>query len=319
MPIPVIIDTDPGIDDAIAIMLAVASPELDVRAVTTVGGNVGVARTTRNALDVLALVGRPEVPVGAGAARPLVADGRQNAAFVHCDDGLGGIHLPEASTLPDPRGAVGVLRDTIAASADPVTVIAIGPLTNLAVLQAVDPDAYSRIGRIVLMGGGVRAPLGNTTPTAEFNIWFDPEAASRVFSSGVPITQVGLDVTTAAKIGPDDWAPLRGGGRVGTAVLGMVDYYAGIYSRLYGSPATAQHDAMAVAAVCRPDLLDVRHLLVDVECAGTFTRGMTVAHFHATELADDRPANADVALGVDAAGFTDLLVDRIMQLDATVG
>jgi len=318
MSIPVIIDTDPGIDDAIALMLAVASPEIDLLAVTTVGGNVGVAQTTRNALDLLAMLGRADVPVGAGAARPLVSEGKQNAAFVHGDDGLGGLELPTSITHADPRGAIGLLRETINGSSDPVTVIAIGPLTNLAVLQAVDPDTYARIGRIVLMGGGVKAPLGNTTPTAEFNIWFDAEAASRVFTSGVPITMVGLDVTSQARIDPKAWSPLLGGGPIALAALRMVDFYAVIYQKLYGSPATAQHDSLAVAAVCRPDLLELQHLLVDIECAGTFTRGMTVAHFHATELADDRPANVDVALGVDVAGFTNLLIGRVAELDARI-
>ncbi len=169
---------------------------------------------------------------------------------------------------PDPRGAVGLLRDTISGSSRPVTVIALGPLTNLAVLHAADPDVFARIERIVLMGGGVRNPLGNVTPAAEFNIWFDPEAAARVFSAGVPITMVGLDVTAVATLEPGDWAPLRGGGPIARAALHMVDYYGDFYLGANGTPATAQHDSLAVAAVCRPDLLDYESLLVDIECGG---------------------------------------------------
>ena len=316
MSTPVVIDTDPGIDDALAIMLALASPELEVLALTSVGGNVGVELTTRNALDLLALCGRDDIPVGAGASRGLVRTPARNAEHVHGGNGLGGVELPRAVSGPDPRGALGLLRATISASARPVTVIALGPLTNLAVLHAADPDTFSRIGRIVLMGGGVRGPLGNVTPTAEFNIWFDPEAAARVFAAGVPITMVGLDVTAVATLEPGDWAPLRGGGPIARAALGMIDYYGDVYLSATGTPATARHDALAVAATARPDLVGCERLLVDVECDGRLTRGMTVAHFHATESAGDRVPNAEVALDVDVAGFADLLVSRIAGLDA---
>lgn len=316
MSTPVVIDTDPGIDDALAIMLALASPELEVLALTSVGGNVGVELTTRNALDLLALCGRGDIPVGAGAARALLRTPPRNAEHVHGGNGLGGVDLPRAAARPDPRGALGLLRDTISGSARPVTVIALGPLTNLAVLHAAHPDLFARIDRIVLMGGGVRRPLGNVTPTAEFNIWFDPEAASRVFSAGVPITMIGLDVTAVATLEPGDWAGLQGGGPIARAALRMVDYYGDFYLSANGTPATAQHDSLAVAAACRPDLVRCESLLVDVECDGTFTRGMTVAHFHATDLAGGRVPNVSVALDVDVARFTDLLVSRIAGLDA---
>ncbi len=315
MSIPVIIDTDPGIDDSVAIMFAIASPELRVLGLTTVGGNVGIERTTRNALDLLALLGRTDLPVGAGASRPLVRPALQDAARVHGTDGLGGAGLAPSPVGPDPRGALGLLRHLIEGSDEPVTVIAIGPLTNVALLAATHPDTFAKIARIVLMGGGVQDRIGNVTPTAEFNIWFDPEAASRVFDAGVPITMVGLNATTRALVHPDAWARLRGGGPVAQTVLGMVDHYARWYTAYTGAPDTAQHDSLAVAALVRPSLVTTRHVRVDVECAGEFTRGMTVARLEATELDESVVPNADVALDVDAAAFTELLVSRIATLN----
>lgn len=316
MTIPVIIDTDPGIDDALAIMLAFASPEIEVLGLTSVGGNVGIEHTTRNAQDLLALIGRTDVPVGMGAARPLVQPDARDAATIHGGNGLGGVELPHSPVPVDRRGAVELLRDLIEGSPDPVTVVPIGPLTNIALLHATFPETYAKIERLVLMGGGA-IRLGNVTPTAEFNIWFDAEAAARVFAAGVPITMVGLDVTMKAVVPYSTWDRLRDGGPIATAAVGMVDYYADFYEKWTGSPDTAQHDALAVAAVFRPDLLSTRALYVDVECAGTLTRGMTVAHFH--DRSQDGPAgtpNVDVALDVDVAAFTELLISRVAALDA---
>ncbi|MCA0295547.1 MAG: nucleoside hydrolase [Actinobacteria bacterium] len=314
MTTPIIIDTDPGIDDALAIMLAFASPEIEVLGLTSVGGNVGIEHTTRNALDLLALVGRTDVPVGMGAARPLVARSSESAEEVHGSNGLGGVPLPRSPIPADRRGAVELLRDLVEGSPEPVTVVPIGPLTNIALLHGAYPETYAKIGRIVLMGGGA-IRLGNTTPTAEFNIWFDPEAAARVFAAGVPITMVGLDVTQKSVVSPSAWECLRGGGPIAQAVLGMVAHYAGFYEKWTGSPDTAQHDSLAVAAVFRPDLLTTRRLFVDVECAGTLTRGMTVVQFHQSEKGSPLPPNVDVALDVDVPGFTDLLISRIAALD----
>lgn len=312
-PRPVVIDTDPGIDDALAIMLALASPELDVRAVTTVGGNTGLANTTENALRLLHLLGRDDVPVGAGADTPLVRRDSRPDESTHGADGFGGVHLPAAPRTADERGAVQLLVDVVEASAEPVTLIALGPLTNVAALIAARPDVAARLERIVLMGGGARV-LGNMTPAAEFNIWFDPEAAARVFAAGVPITMVGLDVTHQALTAPGDWDPLRtpDRGPVAEAVLGMVDFYTRYYLDTVGTESTAQHDSLAVAVAFRPDLVTTRPAHVDVEYTGTLTRGMTVVDL------DDvakLPPTADVALEVDAAAFNTLLVQRVAELD----
>lgn len=316
MPIPVIIDTDPGLDDALAILLAFASPELDVRALTTVGGNAGLAHTTRNALRLLHLIGRDDVPVAAGANTPLVRQDAVSAAGVHGDDGFGGVSLADAPRGADARPAVQLLVDLIEASAEPITLIALGPLTNVATLLAAYPDTAAKLAKIVLMGGGAER-LGNVTPTAEFNIWYDPDAAKRVFASGLPITMIGLDVTHKAITHAEDWEPLRAqGGPVAEAVTGMVDFYTRTYRENLGIEGTAQHDALAVAAVIAPELVTTSALYVDVECSGPLTIGMTVVDLHNVT---GREPNAEVGLGVDSAAFNALLVGRIMAINAATG
>jgi pyrimidine-specific ribonucleoside hydrolase len=195
--IPLIIDTDPGVDDAVALALAVASPEADLLAVTTVFGNAPVASTTANACRLLALLGRPDVPVAAGADRPLAHPCSRGAQAWHGADGLGGraATLPVPTTRPDPRGAVGLMADVLRSAAEPVTIVPIGPLTNIAALLDAHPGLAPRIGRIVAMGGSLGA--GNTAGGAEFNVGSDPEAAHRVLTQdAVPTTLVPLDLTT---------------------------------------------------------------------------------------------------------------------------
>lgn len=313
MAIPVILDTDPGIDDAIALALACASPEIDLLGVTTVGGNTGIGNTTGNALRLLHLYGRDDVPLAAGAARPLVADQDLGDPAIHGQGGLGGVELPLPDRVPDPRGALALLTELVENHPEPVTLVAIGPLTNVALFAATRPDLYARLDRLVIMGGGVHL-TGNHTPTGEFNIWFDPEAAARVFEAGVEVTMVGLDVTHQAMVAGSDWAPLRAaGGPVAKALTGMIDFYGSFYLSQYGSDATAQHDPLAIAAVVRPELLRTEHCWVGVETAGTLTRGMTVADLGHVW---NRTPNAHVALGVDVDGFVDLLVGRLTDLDA---
>jgi pyrimidine-specific ribonucleoside hydrolase len=310
----VLIDTDPGIDDALALMLAVASPEIDLVGVTTVGGNTGIEHTTQNALRLLHLLGRDDVPVAAGASTPLV---RAHAApdpvseAVHGDGGIGGVELDPAPRDADPRSAGELMVDVIERSAEPVTLVAIGPLTNVAALSAAHPRAYARLDRVVIMGGGARV-LGNMTPAAEFNVWYDPEAAATVFAGPVEVTMVGLDVTHRAVTPAAAWEALRGGGRLARAVTGMVEHYAAFHLQQYGSADTAQHDSLAVGAVVDPGLLTIRHCFVDVECAGTLTRGMTVVDL---DDVSGRAPNTRVAVEVDAAGFNRLLLSRLAALD----
>lgn len=314
MGIPVIIDTDPGIDDTIALALACASPEIDLLGVTTVGGNTGIENTTGNALKVLHLFGRDDVPVAAGAARALVYEADLGDPSIHGQGGLGGVQLPLPDRGPDPRGAVGLLVDLVESHPEPITLIAIGPLTNVALFAATRPDLYAKLDRLVIMGGGVHL-TGNHTPTGEFNIWFDPEAAARVFEAGVEVTMIGLDVTHKALFAGTDWAPLRGSeaGAVAKAITGMVDFYGSFYMSQYGSDATAQHDSLAVAAVVKPELVTTQHCWVGVETAGQLTRGMTVADLKGVWKHEP---NTHVALDVDVPGFIELLVGRIADLDA---
>jgi pyrimidine-specific ribonucleoside hydrolase len=310
--ISVIIDTDPGIDDALALMLAFASPELEVRAVTTVGGNTGLAHTTENALRLLHLLDRDDVPVGAGADVPLVRRDSAPDPTTHGEDGFGGVVLQQAPRGADERSAVEIMVEVIESSPAPVTLIALGPLTNVAVLIAAFPRTAAKLERIVLMGGGARV-IGNMTPAAEFNIWYDPDAAARVFGAGIPVTMVGLDVTHRAVTAPSDWDVLHGGGKIAEAVLAMVEFYTAYYLRVSGSGSTAQHDSLAVAAVIDPSLVTTHPLYVDVECSGALTRGMTVVDID--DITKFAP-NADVALEVDAAAFNRLLVERVTALDA---
>ena len=229
---PIILDVDPGHDDAVALMLACGHPDLDLLAVTTVAGNVTIEKTTRNALRVLALVGRHDVPVGVGASGPLKRP-LHTAEDIHGESGLDGPEeLPDADFGPDERDAVELISETLRASREPVTLVPVGPLTNIALLLREHPDLKDRIARISLMGGSIG--LGNTTPAAEFNIYVDPEAASEVFESGLPITMSGLDVTHLADVGPEERELLRTTGRVGGVVAGFLDYFAANYRNTFG-------------------------------------------------------------------------------------
>jgi inosine-uridine nucleoside N-ribohydrolase len=307
-PKPVILDVDPGHDDAVAIMMACGSPGLDLRAVTTVAGNATLPKTTRNALRVLSLIGRTDVPVAAGAAGPLARELR-TAEDIHGESGLDGPEIPEAAFEPDDRGAVDLIADTLRASPEPVALIPVGPLTNIAAFLRKHPGLKDRVSRVSLMGGSMG--LGNTTPAAEFNIYVDPEAAREVFESGLPITMSGLDVTHQAGAGPAERDRLRRIGGVGGVVAGFLDFFAGTYERIYGFDAPPLHDPVAVAAVLEPGLLRTRAMRVDVECEGDLTRGETVCDFHGVT---GKRANAEVGIGLDREAFFDLLQDSLKRL-----
>jgi inosine-uridine nucleoside N-ribohydrolase len=301
-PKPVILDVDPGHDDAVAMMLACGHPGLDLRAVTTVAGNVSLEKTTRNALRVLSLVGYTHVPVGPGASEPLERP-LHTAEDIHGKSGLDGPEeIPEAGFGPDERGAVALIADTLRASSEPVTLIPVGPLTNIAAFLREHPDLKDRIARISLMGGSMG--LGNTTPAAEFNIYVDPEAAREVFESGLPITMSGLDVTHQAGAGPDERERLRAAGKVGHVVAGFLDFFAATYERVFGFDAPPLHDPVAVAAVLQPGLLKTRPMRVDIECESDLTRGETVCDFYGVT---GRAPNAEVGVELDREGFFRLL------------
>ena len=306
--IPVLIDCDPGHDDAMALLLALASPELDLLGVTTVHGNQTLAKTTANALRVLEFAGRGDVPVAAGADRPLVRDARV-AEHVHGESGLDGPDLPPPQGAPAAAHAVGFLAERIRSAGRPVTLVPTGPLTNVALLLARHPDVAAGVERIVLMGGAIAE--GNITPAAEFNIWVDPEAARRVFASGLDVTMVGLDVTHRALMTPEHAERLREAGRVGAMVAELWAFYHRFHARVYEFPGTPVHDALAVAHVIRGDLLRTEHRNVEIDCTSELCRGRTVVDLWRIS---GREPNAHVGVEVDGDAFLDLLVVRIGSL-----
>jgi pyrimidine-specific ribonucleoside hydrolase len=305
---PVLIDCDPGHDDAMALLLALASPELELLGVTTVHGNQTLEKTTANALRVLEFAGRGDVPVAAGADRPLLREGRV-AASVHGESGLDGPDLPPPQGAPVSAHAVDFLADRLRSSGRPVTLVPTAPLTNIALLLARHPDVAADIERIVLMGGAIAE--GNITPAAEFNIWVAPEAAARVFASGIDLTMVGLDVTHRALMTPEHAERLRAAGRVGTMVAELWAFYHRYHARVYDFPGTPVHDALALAHVFRGDLLRTELRNVEIDCASELCRGRTVVDLWRIS---GREPNAHVALEVDGPAFLDLLVERIGSL-----
>jgi inosine-uridine nucleoside N-ribohydrolase len=298
MTTPVIVDCDPGHDDAIALLLALASPEVELVGVTTVHGNQTLDKTTDNALRVLTLVDRADVPVAAGAERPLVRD-LHVAAHVHGESGLDGPALPPRASEPVAEHAVDFLVEQVT----PETVLVpVGPLTNVALAL----ERGIRPARIVLMGGAVAE--GNMTPAAEFNIWADPEAAARVFGSGLDVTMIGLDVTHAALLTPA-WADrFRAAGRVGTFVAELVEFFKQYHSRTYGWDGAPIHDAVALAHVLRPGIVETERMNVEIETQSELTRGRTVAD---RWKRTDREPNAEVGVGIDGDAFLSLLLERI--------
>jgi pyrimidine-specific ribonucleoside hydrolase len=311
-PTPLVIDTDPGIDDAMAILLALASPEVDLRLVTTVHGNVDLAHTTENALRVLHLAGRSDVPVAAGARGPLVHPLAERAGHVHGAAGLGGVELPPSPAAVDPRPAVVALAELLESSAEPVTVVAIGPLTNIALLLAVFPAAAERIGRLVVMGGSAGAG-GNVTAAAEFNAWADPEAAQAVFSSTVPTVMVGLDVTLPTVLGEDGVARFAAAGPLGATAGAILRQYMDHARRSYGTDGVVVHDALAVTEAIAPGTLGTvpRDVVVDTGL-GT-GRGQTLVD---RRRPSGSPTAVQVAETVDSPAAVEFLVGRLERLAA---
>jgi inosine-uridine nucleoside N-ribohydrolase len=303
----VLIDCDPGHDDAMALLLALASPELELLGVSTVHGNQTLERTTANALRVLEFAGS-DLAVAAGADRPLLRDPAV-AAEVHGETGLDGPDLPPPASHPVAEHAVEFLAERLRASASPVTLVPTGPLTNIALLLATHPEVAERIERIVLMGGAIAE--GNVTPAAEFNIWVDPEAAARVFASGLDVTMIGLDVTHRALMTAEHAERLRAAGRVGGMVAELWEFYSRFHRRIYDLGGTPVHDAMAVAHVIRGDLVQTRHVNVEVDCASELCRGRTVVDVWGRT---GRAPNAHVGVDVEADAFLELLVERIASL-----
>ncbi|MDK3073073.1 nucleoside hydrolase [Sedimentitalea sp. JM2-8] len=308
----IIIDTDPGQDDAVAILLALASPEeIEVLGITAVAGNVPLALTARNARIVCELAGRPDIKVYAGCDRPL---GRKlvTAEHVHGKTGLNGPVLPDPVMPLQDAHAVDFIIDTVRAQdSGAVTLCPLGPLTNIAMAFEKAPDIIDRLAGIVLMGGAY-FQVGNITPAAEFNIYVDPQAADIVFRSGTDITVMPLDVTHKALVtAPRNDAFRALGNRVGAAVADMTDFFERFDKEKYGSAGAPLHDPCVTAYLIRPELFSGRRINVEIETRSELTMGMTVADWWRVT---DRPANALFIGDVDADGFFDLLTERLARL-----
>lgn len=292
MRLPIFLDTDPGIDDAAAIAAALFAPQLDLQLMTTVAGNVSVEKTTRNALQLLHFW-NADIPLAQGAATPLLRSLR-DAAYVHGESGMEGYDFVEHDRQPLAKPAFIALRDALMSAPEPITLVAIGPLTNIALLLMHYPECAFNIRRLVIMGGS--AGRGNFTPNAEFNIAVDPEAAARVFQSGLEIVMCGLDVTNQAMLTPDYLAMLPTLNRTGKMLHALFSHYRSGTMRT----GVRMHDLCAIAWLVRPDLFTVKPCFVAVETQGDYTAGTTVVDI---EGRMNRPANVQVALDIDVAGF----------------
>jgi purine nucleosidase len=306
----IILDCDPGHDDAVAMLLAHGSPEIELVAVTTVAGNQTLEKVTRNALSVATVIGMQGVPIAAGCARPLVRKA-EVAESIHGDSGMEGPRLREPSTELDPRHAVDLIVDTVM-SHDPgeITLVPTGALTNIGLAARKEPRIVERVREVVLMGGGYHE--GNWSAVAEFNIKIDPEAAHIVFNEPWPVTMVGLDLTHQALATPEVAEKIRA---VGTTpaqfVLELFEFFAASYKDAQGFDYPPVHDPCAVAYVIDPEVVTVRKAPVDIELTGTLTLGMTVADFRGTAPTD---CHTQVAVKLDHPRFWELVVDALRRI-----
>jgi len=304
----IVLDTDPGVDDALALLLALSSPELRVEGITTVVGNVSQEKANRNALKLLEFLGVEDIPVARGAERPLVEEPRA-AEDIHGPEGLGRALLPEPRLRPDSRSAVELILDEAEELDGRLTLIAVGPLTNVAAALLAEPRLPEMVEELIIMGGAFGVTpygFGNASPVAEFNIWHDPEAAAIVFKAGFRLKAVGLDVTTNPRnrMSPQLFQEVEGldtpRGRFIAELCGdLVERFNGL----------SLHDPLAVAAAVDPSLLETQPMHVEVELRGEFTRGMTVADRRPWSRAE---ANVEVAVDVDSERFLKLFEDRVI-------
>jgi len=307
----IIIDTDPGQDDAVAILLALASPEFEVLGLTCVAGNVPLALTVKNARKICELAGRTDIKIFAGCDRPLNRP-LVTAEYVHGKTGLDGIELAEPTMPVQAQHAVDFLIETLRTEpSGSVTLVPIGPLTNIATAMQRAPDIIPRIAEIVLMGGGCFEG-GNVTPAAEFNIYVDPQAADIVFRAGVKLTVVPLDVTHKALTTRPRIEAFRAlPGKVGPAVASWTDFFERFDMEKYGSEGAPLHDPCTIAFLINPDLFTGREINVAIETSSELTMGMTVADWWRVT---DRPANAFFIGDLDADAFYTLLTERLSRL-----
>ena len=320
----IILDTDPGVDDAMAIFLALRSPELKVEAITAVSGNVPLAFTLPNALRLVEIAGHPEIPVAGGAAFPLVRR-LVTAAYVHGNNGLGGVEFPEAKIKPVAETASELIRRIVRANPGEITIAAVGPLTNIATVLKSDPGIAKLIKSFALMGGSLSG--GNITPSAEFNLYVDPEAARVVFDSGVPIVMVGLDVTHKVLLRESHVSTLEAAQNpVSQAAAKIMRATLGRVAKTNDETVVAMHDPLTIASLIDPSVITLRDYYVQIETSGELTAGQSVGYSHAPvrrspplDTGDATGAipveefkpNCKVAVGVDPEKFFNLLIPRL--------
>lgn len=307
----IILDCDPGHDDMLAMILALSrSEDLKVLGITTVAGNQTGEKTYTNALKVLNLIGRQDVPVSRGFDRPLVRE-QVIAPQIHGVSGLDGAQLPEPKGLETKKHAVDFIIDTILGENEKIYLVPTGPLTNVAVALLKEPKIKEKLEKIVLMGGAARD--SNFTPGAEFNIYADPEAARIVFESGVPIVMVGLDVTNRAIISYEDIDYLESlNGKVSRVIAPLLRFFANTNKEYFGINGAPVHDALAVSYLIDPTILSLKECHVDIETKGEFTYGQTVADLYDVTK---KPKNAQVALDLDLEKFKKLVINAIRFFD----
>ncbi|MBW4652942.1 MAG: nucleoside hydrolase [Kaiparowitsia implicata GSE-PSE-MK54-09C] len=309
-----IIDCDPGVDDAIALLLALASPELEIVGISNVAGNVSLERIQKNTRQICELAGHPDAKVYPGCARPLLRP-LATAEEVHGASGLGGVTLPEPTMAVQPTHGVDFLIDTLMNSAGDITLATLGPLTNVAIALIKEPRLVGKIPHIVLMGGSIGQ--GNITPSAEFNIYVDPHAAHVVFSSGIPLTMIGLNATHTVMSTPDRIDRIRANDNAASlAAADLLTFYGKDERDHLKLPGAPLHDPCVIAYLIQPDLFEVHPYHVEIEITSSSSMGRTIVSKAEGSDVDNgtHPANANVVLRADAAGFYDLLTQRLATL-----
>jgi purine nucleosidase len=310
-PTRIIIDTDPGVDDALTFLLALASPEIKLEALTTVRGNVSVEKATRNALSVLELANASHIPVAQGCSLPLISELHTSGEVVHGQSGIGKAILPEPKSKVVDQHAIDFLIERILAEPKQITLFTIGPMTNLALAIRKEPRVVSALKELVIMGGAIRQG-GNATPLAEFNIHGDPHAAHIVFHSGIPMTLIPLDVTYKCLLTSADVEHLN---KIDSPIARFVRdatiVYMDFYNQYEGFEGCALHDPLTLATIIAPELLRLEEHYVDVDITGGISHGNTFADFMKVSK---KPANMKVALDVRGREFVELFVERVESL-----
>lgn len=307
----IILDCDPGHDDALALTMAAASDRIELLAVTTSAGNQTPDKTLNNALRMLTLLNATDVPVASGNQRPLMRH-LKIADYVHGETGLDGAELPAPSFEPQDCGAVELIAKVLKAQAEPITLVVTGPMTNIALFLRVHPELEDKIKQIVFMGGA--AGQGNVMPTTEFNMAVDPEAAKIVINEGIPLVMAGLNVTLKAQIRPDDLEHIKAiNNPVAQAIAGQMDFYGEWYGQdKFGLAGTPVHDPCTIAYLLKPEIFETHNAYIDVETQGSLTAGETVVDFSGLMEKDN---NAKVLMDLDREQFVEMIIELLHKFD----